>query len=110
MTFVVIGALRGNLITWLIQGSHMLEKYLNIHECLEKSLKIKIALESTWKTLRDLEKYLNLPFTGGFNTVFGDLIQYEIVIPLFGAAYAAPNKGTSILYLFSKTNIRCHAF
>ena len=24
--------------------------------------------------------------------------QYEIVVPLFGAAYAAPNKGTAILY------------
>ena len=27
------------------------------------------------------------------------------MVPLFGAAYAAPNKGTTILYLFSKTNI-----
>ena len=24
--------------------------------------------------------------------------QYKIVVPLFGAAYAAPNKGTTILY------------
>ena len=29
------------------QGSHRLEKYLNIQECLEKSLKIKFALKST---------------------------------------------------------------
>ena len=29
------------------QGSHRLEKYLNIQDCLEKSLKIKIALKST---------------------------------------------------------------
>ena len=28
----------------------------------------------------------------------GDLNQYEIVVPLFGAVYAAPNKGTTILY------------
>ena len=38
-----------------------------------------------------------LPFTGGFNTVFGDLNQYSIVVPLFDAAYAAPNKDTTIL-------------
>ena len=25
---------------------------------------------------------------------------YKIGVPLFGAAYAAPNKGTAILYLF----------
>ena len=24
--------------------------------------------------------------------------KYEIVVPLFGAAFAAPNKGTTILY------------
>ena len=29
------------------QGSHRLEKHLNIQECLEKSLKIKFALKST---------------------------------------------------------------
>ena len=28
------------------QGSHRLEKYLNIQDCLEKSLKIKFALNS----------------------------------------------------------------
>ena len=27
--------------------------------------------------------------------------QYKIVVPLFGAAFAAPNKGTTILYGFS---------
>ena len=26
--------------------------------------------------------------------------EYEIVVPLFGAAFAAPNKGTTILYKF----------
>ena len=41
------------------QGSHRLEKYLNIQNCLEKSLKIKFALKSTWKTLKGLEKSLN---------------------------------------------------
>ena len=29
------------------QGSHRLEKYLNIQDCLEKSLKINFALNST---------------------------------------------------------------
>ena len=29
------------------QGSHRLEKYLNIQDCLEKSLKTKFALKST---------------------------------------------------------------
>ena len=24
--------------------------------------------------------------------------QYKVVVPLFGAAYAAPNKGTAIFY------------
>ena len=42
-------------------------KYLNIQDCLEKSMKIILALKSTWKTLKGLEV---LPFTGGFNTVF----------------------------------------
>ena len=41
------------------QGSHRLEKYLNIQDCLEKSLKIKFALKSTGKTLKGLEKSLN---------------------------------------------------
>ena len=27
-----------------------------------------------------------------------DLNKYKIVVPLFGAAYAAPNKSTTILY------------
>ena len=45
-----------------------------------------------------LESPLILPSTGGFNTVFGNLNLYKIVVPLFGAAYAAPNKGITILY------------
>ena len=36
-----------------------LTKYLNIQDCLEKSLKIKFALKSTGKTLKGLEKSLN---------------------------------------------------
>ena len=30
-----------------LQGSHRLDKYLSVHNCLEKSLKMKFALEST---------------------------------------------------------------
>ena len=47
---------------WLQQGSHRLEKYLNIQDCLEKSLKIKFALKSTGKPLKSLEKSLNSTF------------------------------------------------
>ena len=46
-----------------------------------------------------------LPFKGGFNTVFGDLNQYKIVVPLFDAAYAAPNNGTTIFILIFKNLI-----
>ena len=41
------------------QGLHRFEKYLNIQDCLEKSLKINFALKSTLKTLKGLEKSLN---------------------------------------------------
>ena len=91
----------------LVRGSHSLEKVLENQICLEKY----------WKNIdKGFEKSLNFTFAGGFNTVFGDLNQYKTVVSLFGAAYAAPNKGTTILYfapskgitilyLFSKTNI-----
>ena len=39
--------------------SFILGKYLNIQNCLEKSLKIKFALKSTGKMLKGLEKSLN---------------------------------------------------
>ena len=42
------------------QGSHRLEKYLNLEGFLEKSLKIKYALKSTGKLHDGLEKALNL--------------------------------------------------
>ena len=40
------------------QGSHRLEKYLNIEGFLEKYLNIKSTLESTGKSLKGLEKSL----------------------------------------------------
>ena len=40
-----------------LQGLHRLEKYLNIQDCLEKSLKIKFSLKSTGKTLKGLGFY-----------------------------------------------------
>ena len=43
----------------LCQGSHRLEKYLNIEGFLEKSLKTKFALKSTGESLQYLEKSLN---------------------------------------------------
>ena len=42
-----------------VQGSYRLEKYLNIQDYLEKSLKIKFALKSVGKILKGLEKSLN---------------------------------------------------
>ena len=44
---------------YMRHGSHRLEKYLNLECFLEKSLKIKSALKSTGKSLKDLEKCLN---------------------------------------------------
>ena len=41
------------------QGSHRLEKYLNIQGCLLKSLKIQSALKSIGKSLKGIEKSLN---------------------------------------------------
>ena len=43
----------------ILQGSHRLEKYLNVEGFLEKSLKIKSALKSPGKSLKSLEKSLN---------------------------------------------------
>ena len=43
----------------VVQGSHWLEKYLNLEGFLEKSLKIKSALKSTGKSFKSLEKSLN---------------------------------------------------
>ena len=84
-----------------VQGSYRLEMNLNIQDCLEKSLKIKFALKSTYKTFKGLEKSLNFIIHKRFNTVFGGLNWYKIVVLLFGAAYAAPNKGNTILYYLS---------
>ena len=47
-----------DLVQQVKQGSHRLEKYLNKQDCLEKSLKILLALKSTWKTLKGPEKSL----------------------------------------------------
>ena len=34
-------------IRMFLQGSHRLEKYLNIQDCFEKSLKMRFSLKST---------------------------------------------------------------
>ena len=82
----------------MIQGLHRLEKYLNFEGFLETSLKIKAALKSTGKSLKSLGKSVNSTISVGLSTVDRDLNQYKIVVPLFGAAHAAPNIGTTILY------------
>ena len=71
---------------------------MNVQGCLVKSLKIQSALKSNGKSLKGLEKPLNLIVDRYLN-------QYKIVVPLFGAANAAPNKGTAILYLFSNAKM-----
>ena len=48
-----------NMLSNIIQGSHRLEKCLNLESFLEKSLNIKFALKSTGKSLKSLEKSLN---------------------------------------------------
>ena len=41
-------AINGSFFKWhIMQGSHRIEKYLNLQDCLEKSLKIIFALKST---------------------------------------------------------------
>ena len=82
------------------QGLQRLKKYLNLEGFLEKSLKIRSAMKSTGKSLKSLEKSLN-------STIFcrtSMQIETYISIKLLclylvqHAAYAAPNKGTTILY------------
>ena len=61
-----------------MQGSHRLEKYLNLEGFLEKSLKMKSALKSTGKSLKGLEKSLNSTIFYRFSTVDRDLNQYKL--------------------------------
>ena len=68
-------------------------------------MKMISALKSTGKSLKSLEKSLNSTIFFRTGTEDRDLNQYKIVVPLFGAAYAAPNIGTTILYQFSCTNV-----
>ena len=77
---------------------HRLEKYLNLEGLLEKSLNIKSALKSTRNHSKALKSPSILLFSVGLSTVDRGLNQYKIVVPLFGAAYAASNMGTTILY------------
>ena len=54
-------------------------------------LKSPWKLNLPWKVFEKHSKALKspwiLPFTGAFNSVLGDLNQYKIVVPLFGAAF-----------------------
>ena len=69
-----------------------------MQDCLEKSLKIKFALKSIGKIFKVLEKSLNFSIYRRIQHCLRRSNQYKIVVPLFVAAYAAPNKGTTILY------------
>ena len=63
------------------QGLHRIEKYLDS----------EFFLKSPWK--------LNMPWKvlEFFYCTVDREDQYKIVVPLFGAANAAPNEGTTIL-------------
>ena len=82
------------------QGSHRLEKNLNIQDSW-KVLENKICLEKYLKNTQRPWKVLEFYHLQEDSTVFLRSNQYKIVVPLFGAAYAAPNKGTTILYKLS---------
>ena len=83
------------------QDSHRLEKYmyLNLEGFLEKCLQMKSVLKSTGKSLKSIEKSLNSNIFCRTKqlAVDRDLNQYKSVVPIFGAAFAAPNIGTTIL-------------
>ena len=72
--------------------------YLNLEGFLEKYLKIKSAVKSTRKSLKSPEKSLNSTIFCRTYHCDRDLSQYKIVVSLFGAAYAAPKIGTTVLY------------
>ena len=50
------------------------------------------------KTLKGFEKPLNFTICKRIQHCLLGLSQYEILLALFGAAYAAPNNGTIILH------------
>ena len=72
--------------------------YLNLEGFLEKSLKFNKPFKVLENHSKALKNAWILLFSVGLNTVDRDLNQYKIVVPLFGVANAAPNKGTAILY------------
>ena len=76
---------------------YRLEKYLNSEGFLEKSLKIKSTFKSN---VENHSKALKSPgilhFSVGLSTVDRDLNHYKIAVSIFGAAYAAANKGKTI--------------
>ena len=80
------------------QGTHRLEKYLNLEAILKSPWKLNLplkVLENHWKALKSPWILL---FSVGLSFVDRALYQDKIVLPLFAAAYAAPNIGTTILY------------
>ena len=82
------------MVSWLAQVWKVFE-YTGLSS---KVLENKIFLEKYLKTLKGLEKSLNFTIYRRIQECFWDLNQFKIVLLLFGAAYAAPNKGTTILY------------
>ena len=81
---------------YFVPGFAQFEKYLNLEGFLEKYLKIDYAFKSTGKSLKSLEVFEFYYFLWDLSVIDRDLHQYKIIVPIFGAAYAAPNKGTTI--------------
>ena len=73
--FVLTGML---CLNFLDEISLLRVRTLNIQDCLEKSLKVKFALISTWKTIEGLEKSLLLKVLV--------LENVQTMVHLFGAA------------------------
>ena len=51
--------------------------------------------------MKNTDLHLKIPLLKCYNPLLKILVfekQCKIMVPLFGAAYAAPNKGTTIVY------------
>ena len=67
----------------MLQGSHRLEKYLNIESFLEKSLKTKSGLKSTGESLQCLKKSLNFTIFGMTTLLMETYISIKLVCIYF---------------------------
>ena len=85
MTFDLISGLHMQIQTW----------HPPLWLCTHAKYYVKSGLTNV---LKNANKTKNMHLFSIRIANYGDLNQYKIVVPLFGAAYAAPNIGTTILY------------